>query len=336
MPAPHGTDVSVGKSAFEFPDEDAPFLSGLGDASVRPVFIMGLHRSGTTFLYQSLARLFPLAPLRAYHIIFYRRLLSRRAQGLHTEDQALLDRFFSQEGVSTRQIDNIGLSHQTVEEYCWLLKKHGGSVYLTERTSALFEEMCRKLLFLRADAENVLMKNPWDTKAGPRISALLPGSRFIYISRDPVRILNSQLQAAATFAAHYSPYLDLLLPGFPLARFTFFVERTLWRVLGAHQFRALMTRRLMHDIIRELTGYREAVERLPPEVCLQTSYEQLSASPGHTLGRIGEFLGLAPVMDPGVIVSRPRRSGLLPEVEAVRAPFEERLEALSLMPVTRT
>lgn len=324
-------DVNVRRSDFTFPDEDAHLVGELGSGELSPVFIMGLHRSGTTFLYQSLARVYPLAPLTAYHIVFYNRLLSRHAQGIHAEDQALLDRFFSQAGVTTRQVDNIRLSHRTVEEYCWLLKNRAGSVHLNARTVERFEEMCRKLLRLRPDCRNVVMKNPWDTALGPQISGFFPKARFVYISRDPVNILNSQLKAAETFAGHYSPYLDLLLAGFPLGRLTFFAQRMMYRTLGPSRFRAVMCRRLMRDITRELTGYRRAVRGLATDAYLETSYEQLSQQPESTLERIGEFVGLAPVANPGVVQSRPRTGQLLPEVQAVRQRFLQQLHDQSLI-----
>ena len=97
-------------------------------------------------------------------------------------------------------------------------------MHLNGRTAKLFEEMCRKLLYMQADGETVLMKNPWDTSAGVEISALFPESRFIFISRDPIRILNSQVKNAEVFASGDSLYLDLLVRGFPLAQLAFFIE----------------------------------------------------------------------------------------------------------------
>ena len=46
---------------------------------------------------------------------------------------------------------------------------------------------------LRPDAANVVLKNPWDTGRAPDILRLFPGTRFIYIRRSPMRILNEQL-----------------------------------------------------------------------------------------------------------------------------------------------
>jgi len=323
--------VRIKKSDFIFVDEDAEFLSRLDGTRLRPIFVMGLHRSGTTFLYESLARLFPLAPLTAYHIVFYKRLLSRFKQGNQATDQATLDRYFAERGVSTRQIDEIKLSHRTVEEYCWLLKKYGGSVHLNDRTVNLFEEMCRKLLYMQAGSETVLMKNPWDTGAGAGISALFPESRFVYISRDPISVLNSQLKNAEIFASKDSPYLDLLVTGFPLAQLVFYVERILYRIVGAQKFRVIMTRRLMRDMTRNLKGYKQAVEELPPEMCLETSYQELCERPAQTFKDIGNFLGLTPRLDPAVIESRPRSGELLPEVDAVRTRFTQKLEELELI-----
>ncbi len=40
----------------------------LGQVTAKPVFILGLHRSGTTFLYQMLAGSFDVAILTASHL----------------------------------------------------------------------------------------------------------------------------------------------------------------------------------------------------------------------------------------------------------------------------
>ena len=292
---------------------------------------MGLHRSGTTFLYQSLARIFPLAALTAYHIMFYPRLLSRHQQGTSIEDKELMDRYFHDAGATTRQIDEIRLSHATVEEYCWLLKRYAGSVHLNENTLGLFNQACRKLLYLHPDCETVVMKNPWDTGHGPEISRLLPESRFIYISRNPLKILDSLLRNALLFASKPYPYLDLLTRGFPLARLYFRMQRTLYSVAGEKVFLKIVVRMLMRDIIKELGGYRAALAALPATSVMQTSYRELVTQPGRVLQDIGDFIGLEARIDINSVETRPRRGELQPEVSRVRDAFLKKLEDLELL-----
>lgn len=311
-------------------DEDAAYLHRLGAALPPPVFVMGLHRSGTTFLYESLARVFALAPLTAYHIVFYRRLLSGREQGSDRGDRALLGEYFEAHGMQTRQIDEIALGPDAAEEYGWLLRRHGPSVHLEARTLELFGEMCRKLLYLRPDCRAVVMKNPWDAGRAPEIHALLPGSRFVFIERDPLRVLDSRLRNEVRFSSGPSPYLDLLTRGFPFARAVFAAQRTAYRLLGAARFRRLMARLLARNVVRELEAQRSGFARLAPELRLRLSYAELSSEPGRCLARVGDFLGLAPRPGAEALAGRPRHGALAPEVEALRADFERELERRGL------
>jgi len=311
-------------------DEDAPLLARIRGIPVRPVFIMGVHRSGTTFLYESVARAFPLAPLTAYHIVFYRRLLSRSARGVQGEDRALLEEYFRQHGAQTREIDGIELGHGTVEEYGWLLQRYGGGVRLEASTAGLFAEACRKLLHLRPDCATVVMKSPWDAARGPEILTLFPDSRFVYIERDPVETFNSRFKTEVLLAAGPSPYLDLLVQGFPFARSVLAVERALYRAIGAAAFRRLMARRLLGNVPREIAAMKESMKRLPAEVWCRVTYRDLIERPRDTLDRIGAFLDLAPRPEAAFIQSRPRSATREREVQAALPTLEQRLQRLGL------
>lgn len=316
-------------------DEDAPLLDRISSGPVRPVFVMGVHRSGTTFLYESMAKAFPLAPLTAYHIVFYRRLLSRFERGTQQADQKLLEEYFGQHGLRTRQVDGIELGHGTVEEYGWLLRRYGSDVRLQPATAGLFAEACRKLLHLQPRCEAVVMKSPWDAARGPEILALFPESRFVFIERDAVETFNSRFRSEVLFASGPSPYLDLLIQGFPFARWVFAAERVLYRVLGAAAFRRLMARRLIDNVPRELAAMRLSLDRLPANVLCRVTYRELVERPRDTVDRIGAFLGLPVRPEAATIRSRPPRAALEPEVRAALPAFERGLRQLGLAPTAR-
>lgn len=311
-------------------DGDAPLLGGISSARVRPVFIMGVHRSGTTFLYQSMAKAFPLAPLTAYHIVFYRQLLHASERGIQREHQNLLEEYFRQSGVRTREIDGIEVGHETVEEYGWLLRRYGASVRLERSTAGLFAEMCGKLLHLEPECETVAMKSPWDAARGPEILALFPESRFVYIERTPGEIFNSRFKTEVLFASGSSPYLDLLIHGFPFARAVFAAERVMHRAIGAAAFRQLMARRLVRTVPREIAAMNESVKRLPADVWCRVRYRDLIEWPRETLERIGAFLRLRLRPEAAVIQSRPRSGAWEPEVQKVLPVFERELRRLGL------
>ncbi len=302
-------------------DEDRPYLPLLAGVPARPHFIMGLHRSGTTFLYEALTEVLPLAALTAYHVLCYPRLLSRHQASTLHQDQAAFDAHLAALGLTDRQIDAIALSHATVEEYGWLLQKFAGSVHLTPKTQPVFDALCRKLLLLQPGSEAALLKNPWDTAHAARVHALYPRAKFVFIARHPLPILQSQLKNALLFGGSEADYLQMLLAGFPLGQAVIGAQRRLFRWAGEERYGRVMIRILMRDIRRELARYRDAWAALPADAKLEVTYPQLTERPVETLGRVAEFLGLAPRRPLESVAPRPRGGRLHPEVERVAERF---------------
>lgn len=319
------------RTRFCFPPdlehEDRELLPRLDGIEPRPVFVMGLHRSGTTFLFEALARVFPLAALTAHRLFYYPRLLARAEAGRTADDQRALDDHFASLGLDSRQVDNIALSHDTVEEYGWFLKRYGKSPRLCRRTADLFAEKCRKLRALEPEARASLGKNPWDTASAPRIRELFPDARFVWIRRHPVRILQSQMRNALLFGAGPAPYLNMLMEGFPAARSVIALQRFLYRIAGDRLYGRVMLRAVMGDIARQLEAYERSMASLPAETRCEISYSELIRAPRATLERIGNFLQLEPKTSLEVVAPRPRVLAYHPEVERARRSFERRLRA---------
>jgi hypothetical protein len=310
--------------------EDEALLHRLEGVEPKPVFVMGLHRSGTTFLYETLAKVFPLAALTAHHIFYYPRLLAREAAGTTSDDQRALDAHFASLGIEGRQVDAIELSHATAEEYGWLLKRYGASPRLEARTAALYAEMCRKLRVLSPGAQGVLGKNPWDTGFAARLRELFPDARFVWIRRHPLRILQSQFRNALIFGAGPAPYLEMLMEGFPAARRVIGAQRGLYKLAGERRYGRIMLRVVMGDIARQLAAYQRSIEALPDDARCEISYGQLLREPSLTLASIGQFLDLEPTTSLDGVAPKPRHLELHPEVERVRERFEARLRKQGL------
>src|SRR5690606_15866575 len=68
--------------------------------------------------------------------------------------------------------------------------------------------------FVTPGAEAVLLKNPWDTGNARNILQWFPNARFIYITRDPIYILNSQINAALSLLSGSQPFQTLLVDNF--------------------------------------------------------------------------------------------------------------------------
>lgn len=312
-------------------DEDREHLGLLEEIPIKPVFIMGLHRSGTTWLYESLAQVFGLGSVTLHEVFCYPRLLARHLAGRGAEDQHLIDDYLAAEGLATRGIDEIGLSHATVEEYGWILQRYGGNLRVTPNTKPVLDRLIQKIQHLRPEAPAVLLKNPWDTGNATRVAELYPEAKFVFIARDPLKIAQSQYKNSLVFGGADVHFLMMLMQGFALGRLVIGSQRLLWKLVSEERYSRVTVGWIRNDVTKELAGYKRELAALPPERVIEITYTQLSTDPQATLGRVGEFLGLegdAEALE--AVTPRVRGGPLHPQIERIAEAFRADLEAKGL------
>ena len=296
------------------PRSEAELLAAADRDHPPPVFIIGLHRSGTTFLYATLRSLFPVTCVTAYRVLHYPELLSlaasHRARQAHRE---LAERFRAS-GQTDRKIDAIHLSPELLEEYAFVLARETGHLKLCAQSADVFEELLTKLCALEP-GHTPLLKNPYDTGQVPWIAQRFPRAKFVFIRREPLHVLNSQLKAAETNAGP-NAYQDMLLAGFALGRTVIRGQRLLMRLVGAPRYRRILVKLLAADFRRQTAGYARSWEALPDSRRCELRYEELVEDPPRALQPVGELLGLPLLAGYETIQPRPRAVRLLPEVEA--------------------
>lgn len=297
----------------------------LGQITARPVFILGLHRSGTTFLYQMLAGSFQVAFLTAHRVVDYERILTLHREGSTAAAERRLDDLFQSWHMTTRRIDDVPLSHAMPEEYGWVLRRRAGAFYVNAKTAPVLEEICRKLQYLTPSAAAVLLKNPWDTGRANDLLANFPDSRFVFLRRDPMTIVNSQFRIARLHGGETDPYLDLLLEGIPLGRAWVRLQRVLKKALGTSQYGRLALGHILRDVARELGRLGVSWKALPPDRRLALEYENLVRDPDGAVEKVAGYLGLPLLPGHALAKPRPRDLSLLPEVAAVETAFRKRL-----------
>src|SRR5687767_11464032 len=86
---------------------DVPLLQRLAGIPVEPVFITGLHRSGTTLLYALLLATQRFNGVTAYHVLRYRQILARHLDGETLQAKAELAEQFRAAGILDRVIDGV-------------------------------------------------------------------------------------------------------------------------------------------------------------------------------------------------------------------------------------
>lgn len=304
---------------FPSADEDNAYLHQLGDVPLQPVFIMGLHRSGTTFLYDCLARSFSFSHLNLYRLLFFFRLLKNHSEGGEERDKQALNRYLNELGIADRGLDSTAISAESVEEYGFLLRQRGGGFRVGPHNGEFMLRLCRTLMAIDPGAQAVLLKNPWDTGNADELLRVFPDARFIYLGRDPREVLSSSLNAMLSYLRGPQHYLELLLS--PQGdRRSYRSGYCLWWALCKLRGlvgEGLIARLLLPRLARQVRTQRQALERelhsLPVHQVAEVDYADLVADPGAVMARLSRFLN-QPYTPPG---SYPRAAPrtLHPQVE---------------------
>ncbi|WP_159268300.1 sulfotransferase family protein [Zhongshania aliphaticivorans] len=279
-------------------NEDADKLESIKHFPLRPVFIMGLHRSGTTFLYDCVAKCFPVAHLSLYHLLYFDRLLNNEESGADISDKERLNSYFTALGVKDRNIDGTHVDADAVEEYGFLLRKKSGSFKLNADNVPLFSTICRKLLAVNPGKQAVLLKNPWDTGNAEEILSFYPDARFIYISREPISVLNSMLNALLSYLEGPQDYLEILLDD-GNGRRSYRKGYAVWvclkafrKVLGRQMCARLARGLLAKEVARQVAVYKKEVSTMPPDRAIEIDYESLISDPAQSIRSLEGLLDL--------------------------------------------
>jgi len=315
--------------------DDAPYFDRLKNEPIRPIFIMGLHRSGTTFLYDSIARCFPVANLSLYHLFFYNRLLKNFHEGNEQRDRDILNRLFRGLGITNRKIDNVWVDDRMVEEYGWLLRQRSYRVSVQSSNSAFLAEICRKLVHVTPGSQAALLKNPWDTGNAKQILQQFPNAKFIYITRKPTYILNSLINATLSLTSGSQPFQTLLVDDFkmPAGKLAMQVIYAGWAVVRG--VRRLLGDRISTEIIlpfaafivkNDLAAYYRDLAELPKESVFEVDYQKLNTQPKEIMGNLRDFLDLPFSCDPSEIVPKPRSGQIQERLLSYEPRFMQRLK----------
>lgn len=174
---------------------DHPYLARLQGLRFHPVFIVGPHRSGTTMLASLLAKTGRFNFTSVFHILNRDRLLALREQRAEAEARDELRRRFAKLGLATRGYDDVEVSPDTPEEYAYALEHQGRRPVLKPANLPSFLTFCRKAQLVQDPARPLLLKNPFDANHFLYAAEALPEAKFVFIFRDPVEIVSSQLNA---------------------------------------------------------------------------------------------------------------------------------------------
>jgi hypothetical protein len=298
-------------AAGEVSPPDHQLMHLLDDVAFQPLFIIGDHRSGTTMLYQWLSATGGFTPVTAYDVIQYDSILTDHQSGRRDAAKAALQARFVELGLVKRIIDNVQVTPDLPEEYGFIIDP-GPRPQLSPSTVRRFSELCRKLRLVGGDRP-LLLKNPWDVLQFAYIKQVVPNARFIFLHRDPVAVINSQVRAVRSLLAERNDYLAMLAVWYrrllqqPIR---LRAARMLYSAPGG--LSVMLARR---HVARVADYFLRHIEGLAPSDYVTVRYEDLCARPEETMRSLVSFAGVSVATWPDYRrLVAPREQRLLPEV----------------------
>eukprot|EP00012_Vannella_robusta_P014135 CAMPEP_0206209838 /NCGR_PEP_ID=MMETSP0166-20121206/17154_1 /ASSEMBLY_ACC=CAM_ASM_000260 /TAXON_ID=95228 /ORGANISM="Vannella robusta, Strain DIVA3 518/3/11/1/6" /LENGTH=347 /DNA_ID=CAMNT_0053631325 /DNA_START=517 /DNA_END=1560 /DNA_ORIENTATION=- len=261
------------------------------------LFITGFYRSGTTFLYSSLHSILPVCSVTAFDILYYHRLLSDWKENISEKKKEAFNTMLREMGCVNRYIDYMPAKAESLEEYAFILSQQGSNS-LEKENFDLFEEMCQKILLVNGSDINkgLLLKNPADCGNELMIHNRYPQAKFIFISRNPIHILNSFFKALTlrfrTEDAPWSPYLFTCMGLDP--KFSFKVIMGILGLVGACSLFVRLAKLLSGGVASSFKKIEKSFSQMPEDSYITISYETFMEHPQRELTRISEMVGISP------------------------------------------
>ena len=306
-------------------DIDEAYLHLLPELSQDPIFILGCHRSGTTFVYQSLADTGRFNFITPYDILHYERLLSLRATGREAEALEQLQQRLTGLG-DTRGIDDVGVGVCRAEEYGFILPKNPQRFMfvpqLLPESLSRFVQMCRKKEYLNGVERPLLLKNPDDFYGNfSYIHEQFPQSKLLMVHRHPLMVLNSHVRAWTRMVESRNAYFAMLHPIYN-AMFDH-PEVVLKHRMTLRTFEGVSW--MFSEFIRSFRYYVDHIGKLSAGSTLVLRYEDLCVDPQVHFSRICRFLGQPCAPDAFADCVRQRPVQIHPVVQQVYDTMREQV-----------
>lgn len=267
---------------------DQPYLGTIRDVTFQPVFLLGLHRSGTSLLYKLLAETRGFNVVTAYHLIHYDELMHNRVSGREPVVKEHLNRQLYEHGQHTRQLDTLRVSADFPEEYSFALARRTLYRHLSARNLPLLRELAGKIQFLSGPDKPLLLKNPFDFANFLYLKRTFPHAKFLFIHRHPLRVISSAVRAMEVLLERPNVYTSLLSAVY--RRFWQYphLTRMVKTVFRPDSARTVLL--LTCHAARALAYYRTHIGALPATDYVTVRYEDLCASPQQHIATLLEAL----------------------------------------------
>ncbi len=271
---------------------DEPYLKKIEDKTFDPIFVLGLPRSGTSILYKMLTKTDCFNAVTAYHVMDYDRLLYNHFNDREEEAKQELNEELRREGVDDRGIDRLDITADFPEEYGYILGSELREMYVKPSTVDRFIEMGKKIQLISENDRPLLLKNPFDFQNISYIKKKFPDSKFVFIARHPLDILDSTFRAIHYLVDYEHPYSMRIFDHYR----KLYNRPVRLRVLRSF-FDHLPTLPLLAMVKADEIAtdrFLEQVEDISEDSYTHVKYEELCESPQENMERILEFLECEP------------------------------------------
>ena len=296
-------------------DPDSKYLHNIENVKFSPIFIMGLHRSGTSILYQMLRESGNFNVVTAYHILKYDELLYNHINHLEKKIKNDMSQFFKNQGIKTRMTDHISVSPDFAQEYKFLFIKKYYQCQLQPENLWLFEELCKKVQYISVNDKPILLKNPYDFANFLFIKEKYPNSKFIFILRNPMHVISSDFRGRRYLYERKNPYTSLFVPGY-----NFRYDNPLLLHASRIYYGPLYPIVLMKIIKKtaeEINKFLNKISYMRKSEYIIIKYEDLCSEPNSSMSNIFTYLGLKNNMDFRKFI-QPRNLDIMPEVRKMQ------------------
>lgn len=246
-----------------------------------PVFILGVHRSGTTWVTQALADGGWGRALTVRHL-----LSLQRGRPLDVQQTA---QWLAAEGIHQRPGDGLAVHPERSEEYGYALANAHGSSRTTTRSLPLLRALIARVAS-EAPGQPVLLRNPWDYAGAHRLHRWFPSARFLFVHRWPPETVASSVALFEAFFRTRHPYAWLMSARYRTAWSSSWRRRLLQWAAGRP---SMVARVVARGTALAHAAHLIDAAGLPSECVSHVVYRDLLVGGGPVLERAVTHLGLS-------------------------------------------
>lgn len=269
---------------------DSQYLDKLEGITFQPVFILGLNRSGTSILYKMLSATQYFNSVTIYHIIKYNQLIYNKINKKEEGAKRELTSFFQKQGQIDRVIDQLELTADFVDEYGFLLGNRIFMRKISPKNLPTFIEIAKKIQFISDKDKLLLLKNPLDFQNFIYIKKVFPDAKFVFIHRDPIKVISSLVKALQILFENKKPLPEHIFRNYNKAFENPLLLRTIRFCLS--DVVPIGKIAISLYITKSIKYYLKNIESLPKDDYICVLYKDLCENPQKNLESIMKFLNV--------------------------------------------